>query len=421
MTSPPWGWVALLALPALVALPGCTAAPGLPPAPPASTVTAGPAADAAQPVADALVRAALADDRSAFLAATSARDPSFADRTRLLYDNLSALPLDHLQIRLRAARQTLSPARQALLGPQAWRQQATILWRLAGEPASASATVWLTFVPDPRGVRLAGTLDSPDGPVSAVPIWWTGPVRAIRDGGLTVLAGAGQPPAAWLARTRAAVRAVRTRVPGRPAASGWAKAVVVEVPASRAAFEAVVGASPGSYARIAAVTLAEGSGASAAVRVVVNPDLTRRLSELGTATVLTHELVHLATRSADSPAPTWAVEGLADQVAFASHPGAAAASTRLLRNQVRRHGAPSRPPTDDEFAAGRRDLDLVYAQAWSVCRYVADAWSPAALLRLYAALDRGTRLDRAAEDQLGVSAADLTAGWRRWLVRQAGD
>jgi hypothetical protein len=203
------------------------------------------------------------------------------------------------------------------------------------------------------------------------------------------------------------------------AARTWTGAAVVEVPASRAAFEAVVGAAPGSYAGVAAVTLADGPAATAAPRIVVNPEVTRTLTEVGVATVLTHEMVHRATRSADSPAPTWAVEGLADEVAFRTHPTAAKASSQLLADQVRGHGAPRALPSDDRFGADQADLDLTYAEAWSACRYVAATWSPARLQRLYAALDDGAALDTAARDELGVSASALTAGWRSWLERRA--
>lgn len=399
-------------------LAGCSSSDRVAPDPPSSSASVS-SRTAAQSAVDDLVRDALAGDRTAFLTRVSNRDPSFADRARLLYDNLSGLPLDRLQLRLRGTGQPLAAARQQLLGDRAWRQQATISWRLTGETASATATVWLTFVPGPTGALLAGTLDQPAGTPIAQPIWWTGPVSAVREGGVAVLVGAGQPAATWLARARAAVGDVRQRVTAG-AAQTWTGTVVVEVPASRTDFESVVGAISGSYADIAAVTLAEGPAATAAVRVVVNPEVTRRLSELGVATVLTHEVVHVATRSADSPAPTWAVEGLADDVAFASHPGSAAASTRLLHERVRQHGAPAALPTNRAFGAGQPDLDLTYAEAWSVCRYVSTAWSPAALQRFYTALDDGAPLGRAAEDTLGVSSARLTAGWRQWLAAQAG-
>lgn len=422
MSAPRWlYWLSALVLAASVALTGCTAESGLssgrttsPPGSPLAT----PVPQAAQTVVDELVDDARTGDRAAFDRLVSTRDASFADRARLLFDNLSGLPLGGLQLRLQARPQPVSTSRQQLLGSGAWRQRATVTWRLAGETATAEQAVWLTFVSDQGHVLLAGTLDEPTGTTDPQPIWWTGPVTASRQGSLTVLVGSGQPADQWLARTREAVRDVRRQLTAGPART-WTGAVVVEVPASRADFEAVVGAAPGSYAEVAAVTLAEGPASTSALRIVVNPEVTRTLTEVGVATVLTHEMVHRATRSADSPAPTWVVEGLADYVAFTRYPAAARASRQLVVHQVRQHGAPRSLPADDRFGAQDAELDLTYAEAWSACRYVAATWSAADLQRLYTALDGGLTLNAAAQDALGVSAAALTAGWRRWLERRA--
>jgi Peptidase of plants and bacteria len=204
------------------------------------------------------------------------------------------------------------------------------------------------------------------------------------------------------------------------AAAGWTGAVVVEVPATRADFEAVLGATDGSYASIAAVTLAEGPATTSAVRILVNPEVSRTLAPVGTAVVLLHEMVHVATRSTDSPAPTWIVEGLADYVALQAHPSAGDGAAAALLQQVRTQGPPRRLPVDDRFGAGAEDLAVGYAEGWLACRYVAETYSPAALQRLYTALDSRVALDQAVEDELGVSADALTAGWRRYLVRLAG-
>lgn len=365
------------------------------------------------------MHAARRADRPGFDRGVSRRDPSFADRARLLFTNLSTLPLDELTLRLQPGAEPLPDRRRDLLGADAWRQPAVVTWRLAGEPAAAEHTVWLTFAVDEGRPLLAGTVDQPDGPPVPQPLWWTGPVTTGRDGAVTVLVGAGQPTRPWLRRSRAAVDAVREALTS-DAPRGWSGDLTVEVPASRRDFEAVLGADPGSYAAIAAVTLAEGPTTSAALRVVVNPEVTRTLAPVGVAVVLTHETVHVATRSADSPAPTWAVEGFADQVALQAHPDAADEVAEPLLRQVRRSGPPPALPADERFAAGEAEIAVTYAAAWSACQYVADTYSPAALQRLYSALDAGEPLERVAPDQLGVSAAELTADWQRQLRRLAG-
>lgn len=381
-----------------------------------------PSSAPAQAVLDELVRSARGADRPAFDRGVSTRDPSFRDRARLLFTNLSTLPLAELALRLQPGAEPLSGSRRDLLGAAAWRQPALATWRLAGESAAAKHTVWLIFAIDDGRTLLAGTADRPTGTPVPQPIWWTGPVTAARDGAVTVLLGSGQPARAWLRSSRAAVDAVRAALASDAAdvSGGWSGNLTVEVPATRRDFETVLGADEGSYAAIAAVTLAEGPATSAAVRVVVNPDVSRTLAPVGVAVVLTHETVHVATRSVDSPAPTWVVEGFADYVALQVHPEAVDEAAAPLVRQIRQSGPPRALPANERFRAGEPDLAVTYAAAWSACRYVAETYSPASLGRLYAALDAGEPLARAAPDQLGVSAARLTADWRRYLRRFAG-
>ena len=87
---------------------------------------------------------------------------------------------------------------------------------------------------------------------------------------------------------------------------------------------------------------------------------------------------------------------------------------------VRRDGPPRSFPGDEAFSAGQAGLNRAYAEAWLVCRYIAETYSVADLGRLYAELDRGRPLDEASRTVLGVDAEELTAGWQRFLVRQAG-
>ena len=403
---------------------GCGAPTALPPAPPASTASSSSSAsaDAAQSVVDGLVRAGRDRDRPAFDAGVSTADASFAERARLLYGNLAALPWDTLEIAVQPRRLAVAGRLQQVLGDDAWLQPASVRWRLAGETATAEHVVWLTFASEGGRARLAGTAapadpDDPDDARRPAPVWWTGPVTAVARGGVTVVVGAGQPAQEWLDRAVAAAVEVRERV-SAGAAARWDGGLVVQVPASRAAFEAVLGADPGSYAGIAAVALAEGP-AGAAVRVVVNPEVTRALAPVGVAVVLTHETVHVATRSVDSPAPTWVVEGLADEVALAAHPEAAAGVAEPLLARVRAQGAPAALPGDEAFLAGADDLAVSYAEAWTACRHVVDTWSPAALQQLYTALDRGDGLDEALDRALGTDEERFTAGWRTALAQQA--
>ena len=127
----------------------------------------------------------------------------------------------------------------------------------------------------------------------------------------------------------------------------------------------------------------------------------------------------MATRSPDSPVPQWAEEGLAEWVALGRAPVDDDPAVRALLADVERRGPPLAPPDDEAFAAGAPELNRAYAEAWLVCRYVAERYSAARLGRLYAELDRGRSLDEASRAALGVGADELVAGWRRYLVRLA--
>ena len=368
---------------------------------------------------DGLARAALGDDRPAFVGLVSGRDPAFSSRAGLLYTNLSTLPLAELSFLPEPDERPLSPGRQTELGPDAWVQPVLVSWRLSGDKHPALHRVWLTFVPESGEARLAGTLDGPPAtPPAQQPSWWLGPLSISQQERITVLAGSGQPVDHWLGVVRSAAAAVRADLPA--GVTEWVGDVVVEVPATPADFAAVLGQPVDRYAGIAAVAHQVGEGDRPPLRVVVNPRSSTLLTPGQLAEIVRHEIVHLATRSPESPAPLWAVEGLADWVALRDRPGATSAGTADLLAAVRRDGPPRSLPGDEAFAADRAGLNRAYAEAWLVCRYVAETYSAADLGRLYAELDRGRPLDEASRAVLGVAAADLIAGWRRFLVRQAG-
>ena len=369
--------------------------------------------------ADALAAAVAAADRAAFTRLVSDRDPAFASRARLLYTNLTALPLTQLQLRPEPGDRPLTAARQRLLGADAWVQPMVVSWRLAGEADAAQHRIWLTFVTDGGAARLAGTFD---GPVPArpesLPSWWLGPVTLRQQGSVTVLAGAGQPADQWVRMATDAAAAVRRRLP-QGLATGWSGRVVVEVPATTRDFAAVLGQPAERYAGIAAVAYQVGIGDRPPLRVVVNPRARSSLRAAQLAEILRHEIVHLATRSPDSAAPLWAVEGLAEWVAIGGKPGRSSSGTADLLAQVRRSGAPRSLPADADFAAGSPGINRAYAEAWLACSFIENRYSSARLGRLYAQLDHGRSVDEASRAVLGVRAGELTTGWRRFLVQLA--
>jgi hypothetical protein len=364
-----------------------------------------------------MLKAAHTGDRAGFDRLISDQDPAFPDRARLLYDNLSTLPLTRLQMRMEPTEFVLSDARRRLLGPGAWVQRGVVTWRLAGDSAEVEHVVSLTFLEAAGEVKVAGTFDEPSGSVrEQKPSWWLGPLTARELDGVTLLAGSGQSLDRWVKLARAALGNVRQGLP-EGLGTSWNRHVVVEVPATERDFASVLGKPGGSYASIAAVTH-RAAAAGDAIRIVVNPK-TAQLTSSAVQSVLEHEMVHVATRSPDSPAPTWAEEGLAEWVSMQAHPGQRSEAADEVLARVRSDGAPRSLPSDRRFQVGARNLKLAYAEAWLACRFIADQYSQAQLGQFYAELARGSSVDEASRDTLQLSEAALTAGWRAYLVRLA--
>jgi hypothetical protein len=397
---------------------GCSFPPVAPsPAPSSARAVASESSqlDQARATIDALLNATRTGDRLGFDRLISDRDPTFPDRARLLYANLGTLPLTRLQARVEPTQVRLAGARAQLLGSGAWAQRAVVSWRLAGDDADVEHQVWLTFLSDGGQVRLAGTVDQPPDTIpEQKPSWWLGPVTAQERGGVTIVVGSGHAPDRWAKLAATALDNVQRHLPDGLGLS-WSGRVVLEVPATHRDFESVLGEPTGSYGSIAAVTRRVGT-ADGATRIVINPEAAQ-LPSRALQSVLEHEMVHVATRSPDSPAPIWAEEGLAEWVSTQAHPGQPAEATDAVLTRVRARGAPRSFPSDRQFRVGEQDLQLAYAEAWLACRYIADRYSETQLGRLYAELDRGRSLDEASRSALKISDAELISSWRADLAR----
>ena len=383
-------------------------------APPKSAPASLPPADrvaAVQLLLDELTTAAERGDRPAFDRATSTRDPAFAARSEVWYDNLRTLGPD-LSLRAGTSEATPGIGIRTRFADRAWLQRVTASWRPTVRARAAEAQIWLTIVDEGGRAVLAGDTDMPAADRSAPrPLWLQAAVVLERRGPVMVIGSDPRPLRPWLTRAAATATAVRKRLPT------WDGALVVELPATRQSFERSIGVADGSYARIGAVAWPRGAKAStAAVHVVVNPAVSAGLSAEGLAVLLTHEAVHVATRSFASAAPTWLTEGFADQIAYDALPATRSSALGPLRNAVGRGWLPRELPAESAFETTAADLDLAYAQGWSLCTLVADRYGAAGLGRLYAAVSAGTPLADALA-ALGTSEAALVREWRVELGR----
>ena len=293
-----------------------------------------------------------------------------------------------------------------------WTATVEVSWRDSGfDRSPGRTTVAVSFGPDGATVAGIGPYDD------AMPLWLTGPLTVRRSATtLVVAADPSRKLAAYVGEAQVAVREVRDVLGDR------AK-LVVEVPGSVDALNRAVGADPGTYDGIAAVTASsDGSQApDSAVHVFLNPVVYGGLDRVAAQVVMTHEATHAATGAPlVQGAPLWLLEGFADYVALHDTNLPFTRTAAQITAEVRQDGLPEELPSAPEFDSHAAHLGAVYEAAWLVCVTLADHGGQDDLVRLYDAVIDGQGLDRALDRFFGWSVADLTAAWRERLAALAG-
>ncbi|MFE7672888.1 hypothetical protein ACFU5N_11795 [Streptomyces albidoflavus] len=294
--------------------------------------------------------------------------------------------------------------------------EATLRYRLRGEdPAPATARRLLDLVRHEGRWRVRSEQAAPG---AAQLLWDQGTVRA-RRGGWGLVLGTGS-----AAELREFARLAERAVPVADDAWGgdWPRRVVVLVPGSLAGTAALLGGEPDAYRGVAAVTTGSPEPGTPADRIVVNPEAYAELDARGKQFVLTHETVHVATRSVTDPAtPLWLSEGFADRAAHRAAPRPLAAAAPALAAAVARGEVPRALPDDAAFAfdGDSGALDRAYEGGWLACRLLADRWGEERLRAFYRAA--GARGEEAAfREVLGTTRAEFTAAWRAYLRERLG-
>ena len=220
-------------------------------------------------------------------------------------------------------------------------------------------------------------------------------------------------PTGIAAQAAAAVPAVRAVLPA------WPGGLVVEVPESAAALDAMLAAEPGTYADIAAVSATvDGTlTPTSPAHVFVNPDLYSGLGPVGEQVVMTHEATHIATGApTTSGMPLWLLEGFADYVALRDTDLPMSRTAGQIIAQVRDEGVPDALPGPSEFDASATHLGASYEAAWLACLVVADLAGEDALLRVYDDVRGGTGIgDAPCAPSAGIGEAELTEAWQERL------
>ena len=291
-----------------------------------------------------------------------------------------------------------------------WTVRADLAWALAGfdpGPARVEVEVRLRHAGDALGVVGFGG--------SRLPLWLQGPVEVERSAS-TLVVGAGRSLAPYVGLVGRALPQVRRVLPdvlGR---------LVVEVPDSSTALDALLGVPEGTYRGVAAVTASVDGDVSedAPVHVFVNPEEMDRLRRTGAQVVMTHEAVHALTGAPTSRAPVWLVEGFADYVALRDVDLPLTRTAAQVIARVQRDGLPSELPTAAEFDVTAPHLGAAYEAAWLVCDALVDLAGEQALLEVYREASRGTEVEAALRGSAGVTLEELTARWRTVLQDVAG-
>jgi len=285
------------------------------------------------------------------------------------------------------------------------------------DPSPAVAHLYLTMVDTDDGWRLAGLRDAEAlGLVSAMNLWDLGPVVATRDGDVLALHGPDGPDIGVLvSETRSALQDAADRWPLE-----WPRRAVVIVPRDEDQLATMLNVTfdLSNFVAFATATTVR-SGTSwelTGSRVVLNPQRFLGRASDSRQRILTHELIHVASRPSAGPVvPNWLEEGVAqvwgDQ--------RSATGTALLANLP---VAQWELPRDNQFTTGgTQRIHLSYQTAWSFLDHLVARFGADRVGAFYLAAGQGnvgepgTRsylVDRAAREVFDQSLEELVQAWR---------
>jgi hypothetical protein len=343
---------------------------------------------------------AVADLDAESAAALAGDSADGADLLRAVVANAEAL--DIADFTLRYVDETSSTSADG-----AWTAAVDMTWRFSGfDRVPVREEVLVGFDATGPGTTVTGI----GGGDRRSPLWLSAPLEVRRGvASLVLVAGSAADADRYVERADAAVPAVRAVLPT------WPGGLVVEVPGSAEALDAMLGADPGTYTRIAAVSATvDGTlTPTSPAHVFVNPDLYRDLGPEGEQVVMTHEATHIATDApVTSGMPLWLLEGFADYVALRGTDLPISKTAGQIIAQVRAEGAPDGLPGPVEFDGTATHLGAAYEAAWLACLVVADLAGEEGLVQLYDDVQDGDEVGGALRSRAGVDEAELIRLWQ---------
>jgi hypothetical protein len=167
----------------------------------------------------------------------------------------------------------------------------------------------------------------------------------------------------------------------------WRNKVVLVVPPSDAALTRMLQATfdAGKFVAFAYSTVDPDSLGFTGDRIIVNPSVIAGRGHDEVVTIMSHELLHVATRDRSGPfVPLFVDEGLAEVAGYGDDPGLG-----YFDAVVANGGFDGQIPEDFQFSTGSADdIYMSYQEAQSAVRYFIDRWGKGTFLRFYRLLGR---------------------------------
>jgi hypothetical protein len=398
---------------------------GKPPVVEQGGVARGGVAGQEDTVADLLQRRAgalVAKDRPAFLDTIDPQDPTLRQEQARWFDNLNEVPLAAWTYDMAPREDGRLPvaatAKAATAGPDSFGAFVGVALRIKGyDNADATHDEVLTFTPREGRWYVSGRWVAPGR--GNQQLWDAGHVNALASDHALVL---GLPEDAVL---RPIADEVDEAVPRVDEVWGtkWPRKVLVLVTRTEDEMADLLGGKASTYTQLAAITRGElgvAEETAAAERVVINPRAYQDLSEVGKRVIMTHEITHVAVRSATQEwTPMWLAEGFADYIGYTGSGLEVKFIAQELVEDLKNGVDITTLPSDADFDTTNVRLPQAYEMAWLACRMIAEQDGQAKLLSFVrqagAPGGSAASVEAAFASVLGTTLAQFTADWRDYL------
>lgn len=372
-----------------------------------------------QTMLDARSAAVKAKDRGAFGATVDPRAADFSIAQQLWFDRAAAVPFQSYALRL-----DLDEAPEFTRQRDRERHGSSVLVALVEERFQVQGfdehpmlnPLFFTLTKDGNRWLISSDSGLEDlGLFSSRQPWDFGPVNLSTSEHFMLVTHPQDSSSAstLLARAEAALPHVE-----RSWTAPWSKRVIIFVPASQRELERILDATfdVSNFVAVANSTVDLEEGWHPVTRVILNPGNFLRRTPATQTTILTHELVHVATRPASGPFVTSLVEeGIAQLAEHDRTEVTFSASSKTLRS----HFDGTLPEDFDFITGGGVSIRRSYAEALSAIAYIIERYGLEKLTAFYnafgaARIEPGTaryHLDRSLRSALGLSLADFEREW----------